>query len=245
MDDAATPSAMALLTELVLAQGHGSQSVQAPRGGEHCRRWLRDALAPAITAGDRRAAELAARGAARAPRALGWADPTSFLMDHELLVRGAEGVSILRLPWFVEDLFVGRPLPDIREMPKRIRDQAIESYREALAGTRGRFRFMSYGHAYTVDSVPLRDEAGRVLGVLGVAHADARARPELHHEPLTPREIEILQLSADGMTGPDIAEHLVVSPGTVKTHFQNIYAKWNVADRAAAVAEAMRQGLID
>jgi two-component system nitrate/nitrite response regulator NarL len=80
---------------------------------------------------------------------------------------------------------------------------------------------------------------------LGVAHANARARPELHREPLTPREIEILQLSADGMIGPDIAEHLVVSPGTVKTHFQNIYAKWNVADRAAAVAEAMRQGLID
>jgi two-component system nitrate/nitrite response regulator NarL len=166
-------------------------------------------------------------------------------MDHELLVRGAEGVSILRLPWFVEDLFVGRPLPDIREMPKRIRDQATESYREALAGTRGRFRFVSYGHAYTVDSVPLRDEAGRVLGVLGVARADVRARPELRREPLTPREIEILQLSADGMTGPDIAEHLVVSPGTVKTHFQNIYAKWNVVDRAAAVAEAMRQGLID
>jgi two-component system nitrate/nitrite response regulator NarL len=42
-----------------------------------------------------------------------------------------------------------------------------------------------------------------------------------------------------------IAERLVLSPGTVKTHFQNVYAKWGVPDRAAAVAEALRQGLID
>ena len=40
MDDAVTPSPMALATQLVLAQGRGRQSVEAPRGGEHCRQWL-------------------------------------------------------------------------------------------------------------------------------------------------------------------------------------------------------------
>jgi DNA-binding CsgD family transcriptional regulator len=203
------------------------------------------ALARTSADADPDAAELAAAAAAHAPRAVGWSDPSSFLMDHDLLVRGAAGVSILRLPWFEEDLFVGRPLPDIGEMPTRVRNEATESYREALAGTRGRFRFTSYGHAYTVDSIPVRGADGRVLGVLGVAHAERRAPRGLTREPLTPREIEVMQLSADGLTGPDIAEHLVVSPGTVKTHFQNIYMKWNVRDRAAAVAEAMRQGLID
>ncbi|MDX6649177.1 MAG: two-component system, NarL family, nitrate/nitrite response regulator NarL [Solirubrobacteraceae bacterium] len=61
---------------------------------------------------------------------------------------------------------------------------------------------------------------------------------------LTPREIEILQLAADGCSGPAIAERLVISPGTVKTHFENIYEKLGASERAYAVAEALRHGLI-
>jgi two-component system nitrate/nitrite response regulator NarL len=57
--------------------------------------------------------------------------------------------------------------------------------------------------------------------------------------------VEILQLVADGLTAPEIAELLVVSRHTVRTHLQNVYGKWRVPDRAAAVAEAFRQGLID
>ena len=63
-------------------------------------------------------------------------------------------------------------------------------------------------------------------------------------EPLTPRELELLQLAANGRCGPMIAEELVLSPGTVRTHFQNIYGKLDVRDRAGAVAKAMRLGLI-
>jgi DNA-binding CsgD family transcriptional regulator len=62
---------------------------------------------------------------------------------------------------------------------------------------------------------------------------------------LTAREGEVLQLAAEGLSGPNIAERLFVSPGTVKTHFQNIYEKLGVRDRAAAVARALRLGLID
>lgn len=61
--------------------------------------------------------------------------------------------------------------------------------------------------------------------------------------PLTPRELEVLQLSADGYTGPEIAERLVLSVTTVRTHFAHIYRKLEVSDRAAAVAKAMRLGL--
>jgi DNA-binding CsgD family transcriptional regulator len=62
---------------------------------------------------------------------------------------------------------------------------------------------------------------------------------------LTPREHEILQLAAEGFSGPDIAKRLVLSPGTVKTHFANVYEKLRVGDRTAAVAKGMRLGLIE
>jgi DNA-binding CsgD family transcriptional regulator len=63
--------------------------------------------------------------------------------------------------------------------------------------------------------------------------------------PLTPREQQILQLAAEGLSGPRIAERLVVSPETVKTHFANLYEKLGVSDRAAAVARGLRLALID
>jgi DNA-binding CsgD family transcriptional regulator len=81
---------------------------------------------------------------------------------------------------------------------------------------------------------------GRELG-----HFLNRRRGELLPAALTPREIEVLQLAAYGSTAPQIAEALVVSRNTVKTHLGNIYSKLEVNDRAAAVAQAMRLGLID
>jgi ATP/maltotriose-dependent transcriptional regulator MalT len=62
---------------------------------------------------------------------------------------------------------------------------------------------------------------------------------------LTPREIEVLTLAADGLSGPELAEALVLSPATIRTHFKNIYAKLDVRNRSAAVAKAMRLGIID
>lgn len=61
---------------------------------------------------------------------------------------------------------------------------------------------------------------------------------------LSPREREVLSLVADGFSAPEIAERLVLSPHTVKTHVRNLCDKLGVADRAAAVASAMRRGLL-
>jgi DNA-binding CsgD family transcriptional regulator len=61
---------------------------------------------------------------------------------------------------------------------------------------------------------------------------------------LTPRELEVLQLAAEGYSGPMIARELVISAATVSTHFEHIYAKLAVGDRATAVAKAMRLGMI-
>ena len=62
---------------------------------------------------------------------------------------------------------------------------------------------------------------------------------------LTARERQILQLVANGRSAAVIAEMLVLSPLTVKTHLNNIRGKLGVHDRAAAVAEGMRFGLIE
>ncbi len=61
---------------------------------------------------------------------------------------------------------------------------------------------------------------------------------------LTSRETEILTLLATGASAPDIAGRLHLSPATIKTHLHNLYTKLGVSDRAAAVAEGIRRGLI-
>ena len=64
-------------------------------------------------------------------------------------------------------------------------------------------------------------------------------------EPLTPRELEILRLAAAGYSGPEIAKSLVISLGTVRKHFDNLYEKLDVSERPAAVAKALRLALIE
>jgi two-component system, NarL family, nitrate/nitrite response regulator NarL len=78
----------------------------------------------------------------------------------------------------------------------------------------------------------------------GVAH-EIRLRTEDERPALTAREREILRLTADGRSAPQIAEQLYLSPTTVRTHLQHLYEKLGVSDRAAAVAEAMRQRLLE
>jgi DNA-binding NarL/FixJ family response regulator len=239
-------------------------------------------------------------------------DPTSFVMDRDLVVQGAEGESILRLPWFDKDMFVGRQLPDIREMPRPVRSLCVKHYSAALAGEPCRFPFTSYGHSYSVEALPVRDDDGVIEAVLAVASpsspfasaaaayertakgldhsatlADQRAdmhrlagrsdaelsdrraaekaretaernrenarrlrsrdTPDRSAEApsLTPRETEVIQLASHGLTYSAIAEQLAVSEATVKTHLENAYPKLGVIDKAAAVATALRHGLIE
>jgi PAS domain S-box-containing protein len=97
------------------------------------------------------------------------------------------------------------------------------------------------------DETQLTERLTRSLIGIGyeVGHFLSRRRAELAPSPLTAREIEVLQLAAQRHTGPEIAERLFVRPSTVKTHFEHIYEKLAVSDRASAVAEALRKGLIE
>ena len=61
---------------------------------------------------------------------------------------------------------------------------------------------------------------------------------------LTPRELEVLRLVAQGLTNEQVAEDLVISPRTVETHLTSIYSKIGVSSRSAATRYAMQQHLV-
>jgi two-component system nitrate/nitrite response regulator NarL len=75
--------------------------------------------------------------------------------------------------------------------------------------------------------------------------AEIRRRAEPTGPALSARELEVLKLIAGGGSIPMIAKSLFLAPSTVKTHVQRLYEKLGVGDRAAAVAEAMRRGMLD
>jgi len=62
---------------------------------------------------------------------------------------------------------------------------------------------------------------------------------------LSEREQQVLNAFSRGLSIPQTAAELFVAPSTVKTHTQRLYEKLGVSDRAAAVAEAMRRGLLE
>lgn len=82
-----------------------------------------------------------------------------------------------------------------------------------------------------------------------VTHMQAGKRapfnePASSAQPLTPREAEVLQLLARGMSNQAIAEALFISDRTVQAHLTSIFAKLGVASRLDAVITAIRRGLL-
>jgi two-component system, NarL family, nitrate/nitrite response regulator NarL len=70
-------------------------------------------------------------------------------------------------------------------------------------------------------------------------------RDGVHLVELTAREREILVLTADGRSAPDIAWRLQVTPATVNTNLLSSFEKLGVSDRAGAVAVALQTGLLE
>jgi len=78
----------------------------------------------------------------------------------------------------------------------------------------------------------------------GIA-TEIQLRETSERPALTAREAEVLRLLAEGRTAARIGAELHLSEATVKTHLHNLYDKLGVSDRAAAVATAMRWGLLE
>jgi DNA-binding NarL/FixJ family response regulator len=98
------------------------------------------------------------------------------------------------------------------------RDELIRAVRAAHAGR----------------SVLAPSVASTLMGKVGGGSPDA----------LTPRELDVLRLVAEGGTNQAVARRLLVSETTIKTHLLHIYTKLGVRDRAAAVSTAYKRGLI-
>jgi two-component system nitrate/nitrite response regulator NarL len=81
--------------------------------------------------------------------------------------------------------------------------------------------------------------------LVGGLAGEIRQRSAPTAPTLSARERDVLIRIAGGKSIPAIAAELFVAPSTVKTHVQRLYEKLGVSDRAAAVAEAMRQKLLD
>ena len=84
--------------------------------------------------------------------------------------------------------------------------------------------------------------ARKVLDHFAVEGSPARA--QLPYEQVSQRELQVLQLAADGLSNREIAQRLVISEKTAKNHVSNIFSKLNVNDRTQAVVQALRMGLV-
>jgi DNA-binding NarL/FixJ family response regulator len=74
---------------------------------------------------------------------------------------------------------------------------------------------------------------------------DARVAADKDKDLLTVRELQILEAVADGKSNKEIAAALAIAEDTVKTHLRRLFEKLGAADRAHAVAIALRQSLIE
>ncbi len=77
------------------------------------------------------------------------------------------------------------------------------------------------------------DRARRALRTLGVRVPSSRRRSGGDHEPLSPRELEVARLVAEGLTNAEIASRLVLSTRTVESHLDHIYARLGISTRTA------------
>jgi DNA-binding NarL/FixJ family response regulator len=149
----------------------------------------------------------------------------------------------------------------LRELHPDIRVIALTTYADdesvlgALrAGARG--YLTKDASAGDIQSAILTVAAGEAALDPAVQHhvVAALADPAAGHErtpsgesalpdELTPREAEVLKLIAQGLTNNEIAEHLVVSPTTVKSHINHLFTKAGIRDRAQAINYAYRTGI--
>ncbi len=94
------------------------------------------------------------------------------------------------------------------------------------------------------DGVDLLNERAATADPAAMPQTAERAGGIGLDQQLTKRELEVLRLVAEGYTDREVADILIISPRTANRHLSNIFMKLDVPGRAAAVAYAVRQGLV-
>lgn len=90
-----------------------------------------------------------------------------------------------------------------------------------------------------------RGEMGFPAAVLGALMGSRAPAAAGRSHALTPRELEVLQLLAEGHSTREVAEHFVLSVSTVRNHIHNLLTKLGARSKLEAVTMATRQGIID
>ncbi len=129
--------------------------------------------------------------------------------------------------------------PDARIIALTSYDGDQDIFRALEAGARG-YLLKDMVHTEVLHAIRTVHAGKRLVPpVVAERLADAFPRP-----PLTPREIEVLRLVAQGLATKEIAERLGTASGTVKMHLQNILSKLGAADRTHAVTIALQRGIL-
>ncbi len=179
-----------------------------------------------------------------------WSDPdvdTSVFEAATLALRLPYGVGAPGIAW---EHHAPLNIADVLSDPsyRRPRPAAVSGLHGAVV-----FPAVHAGQALAVVELYYRDElrpTARLSQTMGAIGHELGAflshhRGQLQPPRLTPREMQILRLAADGFSGPQVADELEISVATVGTHMKHIYQRLGVSDRAAAVAVGIRSGLID
>ncbi|MCW5849549.1 MAG: response regulator transcription factor [Anaerolineae bacterium] len=122
-------------------------------------------------------------------------------------------------------------------------EQVIEAVR---AGARG-FLLKDAETEQVIEAIRAVYRGGRVLDPMvaeTLMRGIERTAPRSLTEPLTPREVEILRLVAQGLSNREIAAHLHLAAPTVTTHVRNILGKLHLANRTQAAIYARQNGLL-
>ena len=154
-------------------------------------------------------------------------------------VEARRGVGLLGAAWEDGEVVVMRPKQPRREpcrlLPGGLRPVVLAP---ALRGAEVGAVVVVYAPHCLEGGELLQDDLAASRSVLAERLRLAR------RSRLTARELEVLALAADGLGGQEIESRLLLSRSTVKSHFENIYGKLGVRNRPAAVARALRDGLI-
>ncbi len=134
---------------------------------------------------------------------------------------------------------IRKEFPDVRIIALTSYDGDQDIYQALEAGVRG-YLLKETVHTELVQAIRAV-YAGKRLVPPEVAERLSEYFPQV---ALTPREVEVLSLVAQGMANKDIAEQLGTANGTVKMHVQKILEKLGAADRTHAVTIAIRRGIL-
>jgi two-component system nitrate/nitrite response regulator NarL len=160
-------------------------------------------------------------------------------------------ISMPRLSGLEATRQIKREMPHIRILILTVSDDEQHLFEALKAGATGYLlKNLTAGDLFDRIQIVARGEvilssavAGQIQTELAGHIRPGSAGSDLA-DPLTARELEVLERLAKGLTNSEIAEQLVISEGTVKIHLKNILGKLQLSNRIQAAVYAVRQGLV-